>query len=163
MSINTKHYSLEQRKFITSSYKEMGGSCPKNPKVTESFQQVPLKAKGEGWAWLIVADFSGSDPLFLRSSQLGNNVPANLYQVNVILYPDQKGPSPKVQLSPSTVPVLAKMRQISAGSSFRARFPYPAQSSLRETGIQFNWPSVSSDCPSVSSDCPNGESRFHRL
>ena len=38
-------------------YKEMGGSCPKNPKVTESFQQVPLKAKGEGWAWLVVTDF----------------------------------------------------------------------------------------------------------
>ena len=56
----------------------------------------------------------------------GNNVPVNLYQVNVILYPDQKGPSPKVQLSPSKVPVLAKMRQISAGSSFRARFPHPA-------------------------------------
>ena len=46
----------------------MGGSCSKNPKVTESFQQAPLKAKGEGWAQLVVADFSVSDPLFLRSS-----------------------------------------------------------------------------------------------
>ena len=68
MSVNTKHYSLEQRKFITGSYKEMGGSCPQTPKVTESFQQVPLKAKGEGWVWLVVTDFSLSDPLFLRPS-----------------------------------------------------------------------------------------------
>ena len=29
----------------------MGGSWPKNPKVTKSFQQAPLKAKGEGWVW----------------------------------------------------------------------------------------------------------------
>ena len=34
-----------RERFITDSYMEMGGSCPKNPKVTESFQQVPLKAK----------------------------------------------------------------------------------------------------------------------
>ena len=53
--------------FITDSYNEMGVSCPKNPKVTESFQQAPLKAKGEVWAWLVVADFLGSDPLLLRS------------------------------------------------------------------------------------------------
>ena len=45
----------------------MGGSCPKNPKVTESFQHVPLKSKSEGWAWLAVADFWVSDPLFSRS------------------------------------------------------------------------------------------------
>ena len=41
--------SLEQR-FITDLYKEMGGSCPMSPKITESFQQGPLKAKGEVWA-----------------------------------------------------------------------------------------------------------------
>ena len=45
----------------------MDGSCPKNPKVTESFQRGPVKAKGEGKARLVVADFSVSDPLFLRS------------------------------------------------------------------------------------------------
>ena len=45
----------------------MGDLCPKNPKVTESFQQVSSKAKGEGWAQLVVADFLVSDPLFLRS------------------------------------------------------------------------------------------------
>ena len=44
----------------------MGGSCPKNPRVTESFQQVPLKAKGEGWMLLVVTGFLVSDPLFLR-------------------------------------------------------------------------------------------------
>ena len=46
-----------------------------------------------------------------------NDVPINLYQMNVILCPDQKGQSCKAQLSPSKVPVLAKRRQISAGSS----------------------------------------------
>ena len=56
-----------REKFIIGSYKQMGGSCPKNPKVTESFQRGPLKAKGEGGPRLVVADFSVSDPLFLRS------------------------------------------------------------------------------------------------
>ena len=61
-----------------------------------------------------------------------NNVPVNLYRINVVLRPDGKKQSPKAQLSPSKVPGLAKRRQISAGSSFRARFPHPAQlSSLR--------------------------------
>ena len=74
-------------------------------------------------------------------SRSGNNVPVNLCQINFILYPDKKGQSPKAQLSPSKVPVLAKRRQISVGSSFGARFPYPAQlSSLREPGIQPKWP-----------------------
>ena len=81
-------------------------------------------------------------------SRSGNNVPVNLCQINFILYPDKKGQSPKAQLSPSKVPVLAKRRQISVGNSFRARFPYPAQlSSLRKPGIQPNRPSVSSGCP----------------
>ena len=43
--------------FITDSYNEMGVSCPKNPKVTESFQQAPLKAIDEGWMWLVVSGF----------------------------------------------------------------------------------------------------------
>ena len=38
----------------------------RNP-VSESFQQAPLKEKGEGGAWLVVANFLASDPLFLRS------------------------------------------------------------------------------------------------
>ena len=37
-----------EKSFITDSYKEMGGSCLKDPNVTESFQQGFLKAKGEG-------------------------------------------------------------------------------------------------------------------
>ena len=87
----------------------------------------------------------------------GNNVPENLYQMNVILCLDQKGQSPKAQLLPSKVPVLAKRRKISLGSSFKAKFPYPTQlSSLREPGIQPNW-------PSVSSGHPNGETRSHKL
>ena len=69
----------------------------------------------------------------------GNNVCVNLYQMNIILCPDQTGQSPKAQRLLSKVPVLANRRQISVGSSFRARFPYLAQlSSLKKTGIQPN-------------------------
>ena len=81
-------------------------------------------------------------------SRSGNDVPVSLYQMDVIICPDKKGQSPKAQLSPSKAPVLAKRRQISVGSSFRARFPYPAQlSSLGKPGIQPNWHSVSSGRP----------------
>ena len=68
---------------------------------------------------------------------LSNNVPINLYWINVILCPYGKEQRPKAQLPPSKVPALAKRRQISVGSSFRARFPHPAQlSSLREPCTQ---------------------------
>ena len=87
----------------------------------------------------------------------GNDVPVNLCQINVILYPDKKGQSPKAQLSPSKVPVLAKRRQISFGSSFGVSFSQCAQLlSLREPGPQPNW-------PSVSSGHPKGKTRSHRL
>ena len=87
----------------------------------------------------------------------GNNVPVNFCQTNVILCPDKKGQGPKAQLSPTKVPVLAKRRQISVGSSLGARFPHLAQlSSLRELGVQTNW-------PSGSSGCPRGRGRSHRL
>ena len=69
----------------------------------------------------------------------GKDVPVSLYQMNVILCPDKKGKGPKTQLSPSRVSVLAKRRQISVGSSLRARFPDSAQlSSLKEPGTQPN-------------------------
>ena len=59
----------------------------------------------------------------------------------------RKGKVPRHNFHPKA-PVLAKRRQISAGSSFRARFPCPAQlSSPREPGIQPNWPSVCSGHP----------------
>ena len=49
-------------------------------------------------------------------SWLSNNVPVNLYQLNVILCPDKKGQSPKAQqLSPSKVPVWLR-----EGSSFHS-------------------------------------------
>ena len=45
----------------------------------------------------------------------------------------------KAQLSPCNVPGLVKGKQISASSSFSARFPHSAQpSSLTEAGIQHN-------------------------
>ena len=43
--------------------------------------------------------------------------------MNVILCPDKEGQSPKAQLSPPNVPVLAKRRQIAVGSSFKASSP----------------------------------------
>ena len=77
--------------------------------------------------------------LLKSGSQSGNDVPVNLYKMNVILCPDKKGQSPKAQHSPSKVPVLAKRRQISVGGSFRARFPHPAQPlSLKEPDVQPN-------------------------
>ena len=100
--------------------------------------------------------------LGVRSSVLevrswsANHVPVNLCKINVILCPDKKGQSPKAQLSPSKVPVLAKRRQISVGSSFGARFSQRAQLlSLREPGPQPNW-------LSASSGHPNGKVRPHR-
>ena len=59
--------------------------------------------------------------------------------MDVTLCPDKKGQGPKAHLSPSKVPVLVEMKQISVGSSFRYRFPRPALlSSLREAGMQLN-------------------------
>ena len=75
---------------------EMGGSCPKNPKTIESFQQAPLKAKGEGGVWLVVANFLVSDPLFLKSGH--NQVMMFLEtstRTNIILCSDKKGQGPK--------------------------------------------------------------------
>ena len=93
-------------------------------KLLKTFSKDLLKAKGKGGTWLTVANF-----LVVRSFALevrswsGNDVPINLYQINVILCPDKKGQGSKVQLSPSKVPVLAKRRQSSAASSLRARSP----------------------------------------
>ena len=101
--------------------------------------------------WLVVANFKllgvRSFVLEVRSWS-GNNVPVNFCQTNVFLCPDKKGQGPKAQLSATKVPVLAKRRQISVGSSLGARFPHLAQlSSLRQPGNQTNWPSGSSGCP----------------
>lgn len=38
------------------------------PNVLKAFVKALLKAKGERGAWLIVADFLVSNPLFLKSS-----------------------------------------------------------------------------------------------
>ena len=54
-------------------------------------------------------------------SRSGNDVPVSLSQMDVIICPDKKGQSPKAQLSPSNVPALPKRRQITVGSSFKAR------------------------------------------
>lgn len=60
-------------------------------------------------------------------SQSGEDVPVNPYQTNVLLHPDNKVPSPRAQLSPSKVQVLAKRRPTSVGGSLRARFPDSVQ------------------------------------
>ena len=62
-----KHYGLEQKKAYHRFIQRDGGSCPKNPKVTKKISASHLKAKGEGWAWWLVADFSELDPLFSMS------------------------------------------------------------------------------------------------
>ena len=76
----------------------------------------------------------GVRSLFLtsRHGQV-SDIPVNLYQMNFILCSYTNGQSSKAQRSASKAPVLAERRQISAGSSFRARLPHPAPpSSLRE-------------------------------
>ena len=76
--------------------KQMGGSCPKNSRITESFQQRPLRARGEGEVWLVVANFLMSDPLFLKSGH--NQVTMFLKtstRTNIILCSDKKGQGPK--------------------------------------------------------------------
>ena len=71
---------------------KMGRSCPKNSNINETFQQAPLKAKIEGWVWLVVADFSGSERLFLRS---GNDVPVSLYRWMLLSVLTRKGKVPR--------------------------------------------------------------------
>lgn len=81
-----------------------------------------------------LANFMMSEPVLLRT---GKNAPINLYQKNVILCPDKKGPGAKAQLSSSEVPVLTWKRLISAGGSLKAKSPDPdGLSPLREAGIQ---------------------------
>ena len=93
-------------------------------------------------------------------SWLGNDVPVNLYKpmlfsVSVILL-SKKGQGPKAQPASSKVLVLAKRRQISAGSSLRARSPNPAKLSPL--------PRTQPTSSSVSSGCPKrGETRSNRL
>ena len=70
----------------------MGRSCPKNSNINETFQQAPWKAKIEGWVWLVVADVSGSERLFLRS---GNDVPVNLYRWMLLSVLIRKGKVPR--------------------------------------------------------------------
>ena len=134
----------------------MGGLCPKNPKLLKVFSKSIQKQMLERVE--VSCRLLGVRPFVLKvRSWSGNDVPVNLYQKNVILCPDKKGQSPKAQLLPSKVPVLTKRRQISVGSYFRAGFPHPPQlPSLREPGIQPDW-------PSVSSGHPNGETTSHRL
>ena len=120
----------------------MGRSCPKNSNINETFQQAPWKAKIEGWVWLVVADVSGSERLFLRS---GNDVPVNLYRWMLLSVLIRKGKVPRHTFHrPRSQSWLRGSRsQLAAPSG--TEFPRPAPlSSLREAGMQLNWPSVSS-------------------
>ena len=120
----------------------MGRSCPKNSNINETFQQAPWKAKIEGWVWLVVADISGSERLFLRS---GNDVPVNLYRWMLLSVLIRKGKVPRHTFHrPRSQSWLRGSRsQLAAPSG--TEFPRPALlSSLREAGMQLNWPSVSS-------------------
>ena len=90
------------------------GSCLRNLKTP----QKPFSRKDEGGEGLVVANFSVSGTLFLRSSH-GQEVPVNLHPKNVIPCSDKKGQGPKAQLSTCDIQVLAKRRQISAASFLR--------------------------------------------
>ena len=68
----------------------------------------------------------------------------------------ERASGPKAQLASSRVLVLAKRRQISVGSSLRARSPNLAKLS--------SLPCTQPTLPSVSSGCPKSrETRSHRL
>ena len=123
----------------------MSGSCRKNPKVTESFLQSRLQAKGEGGVWLATAGFLVSGPLLWRSGYgSGNAVSVNVCQMNLILCPDKRARSQGAALT-LRGPSPAWEEQSSAGGSLKARFPHPVQlSSLREPGARLNWPSAAS-------------------
>ena len=58
-------------------------------------------------------------------SWAGNDVAVNLYQVNVILCPDKKGQTPKAQLTPSKVRVLAKRIADLSWQLLQGRVPTP--------------------------------------
>ena len=75
-------------------------------------------------------------------SQTENHVPINLHQTNVILCSNKKGHGSEAPLSLSEVQVMAGKRQISAGSSLKARSPDAARPSLLSL---LYWPSGSSD------------------
>ena len=132
----SKRRSVKQRQVCWEPCKETGGSCLKNPQIPESCQQSPFLRKVR--KGLVVANFLVLGPLLKGlGSWSGKDVPINLYQTNAILPADKKGWGPKIQLSPSEVLVLARRRQISAGSSLRAKSPKSSQlSSLREPGTQ---------------------------
>ena len=96
--INTKTLEKDYR-FI----KEMGGLWPKNTSFWK-LSAAPLKAKGEGWAWWVVVDFLFRSLVPEVRSWSGNDVPVNLYQMNVLSWPERaklqgttctlQGPSP---------------------------------------------------------------------
>lgn len=100
---------------------------PKNPKSYCKLSADPVKAKGKGWAWLVVGDFSVSEPLFLRSGH--GQVMVLLYstKMNVILYSEQNGQSPNAQLSLFRGPSPDQRGRSQLASSFRAMFPHPSQ------------------------------------
>ena len=66
-----------------------------------------------------------------------NQIPINVHQTNGVVYSDKKEPCPKAQVSHSEAQVPTKRRQVSAGSSHRARLPDPTRRSLlRQPGTQ---------------------------
>ena len=68
----------------------------------------PFCTKERQWrGGVSLANSMVPEPVFLRT---GKNAHVNLYQRNVILCPDKKGPCAKAQLSSSEVPVLTRKR-----------------------------------------------------
>ena len=89
------------------------------------------------------ADFSASHPLFLRS---GNGVPVSLYQTNVTLCPEKKGPGHQAPRSPSEVPVPAKEKAELSGRPAQDQGLRPCPAAIPE-GARRPAPSHPSGCP----------------
>ena len=143
---NIKALELETEKGILQGHaRRWMAHALRSPKLLKAFIKALLKKLMRREVASCCELFGVKSFVLEVRSWSDNNVPVSPYQVNFYSLSWQEKQGPKAQLSPPKVPILAKRRQVSVGSSFSARPPHPAQlSSLKEPGAQLNWPSGSS-------------------
>ena len=143
---NIKALELETEKGILQGHaRRWMAHALRSPKLLKAFIKALLKKLMRREVASCCELFGVKSFVLEVRSWSDNNVPVSPYQVNFYSLSWQEKQGPKAQLSPPKVPILAKRRQVSVGSSFSARPPHPAQlSSLKEPGAQPSWPSGSS-------------------
>ena len=144
--INTKTLVFWTEKGLLQVHTGDRRLMPSHLKVTESFQQAPLKAEAKRCV-VSCCNLLGVRSFALEvGSWSGNDVPQISACYSVL---KRKGKGPRPNLPPPR-----SQSWLRGGSSFRGRFPHPAQLlSLREPGIQPN-------CPSASPGHPNGRDQL---